>query len=548
MPRIPEYRAGGVATIPGPGSIPVPKATPNTFGASGGRMLEQAGRQVSDFALDYLDKKTKENASIFVSGAMSQARSDFTEDFVKRKASATGDISADFDSFMQTRQQELLAQSPNGLATSRLTIGLNQMRGTFNSKSIIFDDTSRQARAIDTFGLTHTNRLGIAASDFSQLSVLLGENEVEGINLLANVDPLTREKIIRDNRYAIGESAIKGLITGGRATNDQAIKILSDLMTTGESVEGEEYLLPGQAQKLLKEAETQRRTYLAEDRAVVSLRAAQRVEYDRVERGRLYDMAMVALADPKTSTQFAKALANSNLNPAGKEFIKKVYRAELTRGPGEDINPFDKNVKFVELFDATENVGLSSERLKEVEVQLQQSRVDGFLNDAQYKLLTTRLLRPTTQQEKIFLATIKGRLVKANPMTGFADPEGYRLYGEAVAMYEAKKTELTDQNIAISEIFDPKSKHHQVVKDMAALVRNPFDVMKSIAQFRATQEKAEEDQIQADTPPPVAPLPKSTDREIFVRIPDKPTSVGEKDEDEDEDKAIGRRILGINNR
>ena len=534
MPRIPEYRAGGTQTIPGPGSIPVPRATPNAFGAMGGRMLEQAGRQVSDFALKYLEKKTTENANIYVSKALSEARTEFTQDFVQRRSTATGDISADFDAFMRARSEELIAAAPNDLAISKTRIGLNQMMATFNSKSIIFDDSNRQARSLDTFSVTHNNRLGIASSDFSQLPILLAENLAEGNKLLANVDPLTREKTLRDNGYAIGESAIKGLITSGRSTNDQAIKLLSD-----SSQPWKDYLQPGQAQKLLKEAETQRRTYLAEDRAALRLQAAKRTEFDRVETDRLYDIAMVALADPTTRGDFAAQLRDSDLSPSGKEFIKRVYRAELQRDTSTDILPIEKNLRFVNLFDATENV-VDLERLKDIEKELQLSRISGHLNDSQYKMLTTRLMRPTTQQEKIFLATIKAKLVKANPMTGFADPEGYRLYGEAVALYEQKKTELTDKNIPIGVIFDPKSEHHQIVKDMNALVRNPLDVVQDVAKFSAQQEQAEEVETEANTP---APLPENTDQRVTVRIPESRTT--REEEEEDPELTEGRRRLGL---
>lgn len=534
MPRIPEYRAGGTQTIPGPGSIPVPRATPNTFGAMGGRMLEQAGRQVSDFALKYLEKKTTENANIYVSKALSEARTEFTQDFIERRSTATGDISADFDAFMRTRSDELISAAPNDLAISKTRIGLNQMMATFNSKSIIFDDSNRQARSLDTFSVTHNNRLGIASSDFSQLPILLAENLAEGNKLLANVDPLTREKTLRENGYAIGESAIKGLITGGRSANDQAIKLLSD-----SSQPWKDYLQPGQAQKLLKEAETQRRTHLAEDRAAISLEAARRTEFDRVETARLYDVAMVALADPKTIGDFSKDLANSKLSPSGKEFIKKVYRAELTRDASKDIPPIEKNQKFVDLFDETENV-TDLNLVKEIETKLQIFRISGHLNDQQYKLLTTRLMRPTTQQEKIFLSTIKAKLVRANPMTGFADPEGYRLYGEAVAMYEKKKSELTDKNISIGVIFDPKSEHHQIVKDMNALVRSPSDVMQDMTKFGARQQEAEEAETEANTP---VPLPENTDQSVTVRISE--SRAAREDELEDSDLTEGRRRLGL---
>ena len=245
---------------------------------------------------------------------------------------------------------------------------------------------------------------------------------------------------------------------------------------------------------------------------------------------------MVALADPTTRGDFAAQLRDSDLSPSGKEFIKRVYRAELTRDASKDIPPIEKNFRFVKLFDETENVA-DPNRVMEIEKQLQQSRISGHLNDQQYKMLTTRLLRPTTQQEKVFLATIKAKLIKANPMTGFADPEGYRLYGEAVAMYEQKKTELSDKNISIGVIFDPKSERHQIVKDMNALVRNPLEVVKDVAKFNAQQEQAEEAETRANTP---APLPEDTDQSVTVRIPESART-----EEEDAELTEGRRRLGL---
>ncbi len=522
MPRIPEYRAGGTASIPGPGSIPVPRATPSAFGATGGKMLERAGGQISNFALEYVEKKATENANIFVSKALSDARTEFTQDFINRRSNATGDISADFDAFMQTRAQELIAQSPNDLATSKLTLGLNQMRSTFGSKSIIFDDKNRQARSIDTFGLAHNNRLGVASADMSQLPILLAENVAEGNKLLSNVDPLTREKLIRDNGYAIGESAIKGLIIGGRSTNDQAIKLLSD-----SDQPWKEYLQPGQAQKLLKEAESQRRTHLAEDRAQFTLNTARQTALNRDETERLYDMAMVAVADPSTRKEFAAALANTKASPSVREYVKKIYRYELTRSPEEDIPLQEKNIRFVELFDATENIGLSADRIREVEIQLQQSRLNGYINDDRYKMLTKRLMRPVTQQEKVFLSALKTNLIRGNPLMGIADPEGHRLYSEAVAKFENKKTELTDQNIPISVLFDPKSEHNKLVQELLT-PRSPTDIMRG--QIQLMTQKPQTATKPGDKPPSVTvPLPPGPDES----------------EEEDPAKKLGRRLLGL---
>ena len=108
MPRIPEYRAGGVQSIPGPGSIPVPRATPDALGARKAARMQRAGTQISDVSTAYLDKITTENANIYTAEALADARLDFTKDFVKRKNTATGDISQQFDEYMQSKIPEII--------------------------------------------------------------------------------------------------------------------------------------------------------------------------------------------------------------------------------------------------------------------------------------------------------------------------------------------------------------------------------------------------------------------------------------------------------
>ena len=54
MPKIPQYTPGGTVSIPGPGSIPVARATANTFGGASGAGLMEFGQKLTGFAIGQL--------------------------------------------------------------------------------------------------------------------------------------------------------------------------------------------------------------------------------------------------------------------------------------------------------------------------------------------------------------------------------------------------------------------------------------------------------------------------------------------------------------
>ena len=445
MPRIPEYRAGGVQSIPGPGSIPVPRATPDALGARKAARMQRAGTQISDVSTAYLDKITTENANIYTAEALADARLDFTKDFVKRKNIATGDISQQFDEYMQSKIPEIMKAAPNDLAESRVQIGLNQMRSTFNSKSVIFDDENRQNRQIEAFKDASVKDNLTVSEDMSQLPVLLGTLRARVDQQLSYLSPVERDKIYDKKRFELAETALQSLISDGGINNDRAIDIL------GDTKKWQSLITASQHQKLSKAAATRRRTDLYETQQLLLVNKRLRT----TNSNRQSDTIMLAIPGAVQDAQLGNLSTLKNLKKTidkdttltkrDKAFLGSYIRSELNL----DLVPNDvQHQTFVNKWNATQAVDIDDVpgMRKSIQDDLK-AGLFGKGNDALTKarLLLDRLDKPLQKIEKDFQNALKSALI--NPSLRVRDPKGQALFAQAMITIARKKDELQKANL-----------------------------------------------------------------------------------------------------
>ena len=99
MPRIPTYRR--VATIPGPESMAMPRATAAAFGGLEGRAMEIGGKEFSStYGILGKEKATKA-AQIYANKVVSDMRAHFAERAVILRRTTDGDIAPVLDTEMK---------------------------------------------------------------------------------------------------------------------------------------------------------------------------------------------------------------------------------------------------------------------------------------------------------------------------------------------------------------------------------------------------------------------------------------------------------------
>ena len=544
MPKIPEYRAGGLQSIPGPGSIPVPRATPDALGARRAAQIQRAGTQITDVSTTYLDKITTENANIYTAKALADARLDFTKDFVRRKNTATEDISQAFDEYMQSQIPKIMKAAPNGLAESRVAIGLNQMRATFNSKSVIFDDVNRQNRQIEAFKDASEKDMLTVSEDMSQLPVLLGTLRARVDQQLSYLSPVERDKIYDKKRFELAETALQSLISDGGINNDRAIDIL------GDTKKWQSLITASQHQKLSKAAATRRRTDLYEAQQLLLVNKRIRT----ANSNKKSDTFMLAipeavqaaqLGDLSTLNSIKKTIdKDTTLTKRDKAFLGSYIRSELNL----DLVPSDvQNQSFINKWNATQTVDIDD--IPGMRKSIQDDLKTGLFgkgNDALTKarLLLDRLDKPLLKIEKDFQNALKSALI--TPSLRVRDPEGQALFAEAMVTIARKKDELQKANlpphIYTMSKYKGKDNPHYLGRDTTGdtdlfkLRRTRQEIRQQqvrqfITDFKRQNPGANVGELPTDNPPTVTPLPPNQQQQnilgqIEAQIQGGPTPMG----------------------
>ena len=502
MPVIPEYRPGGTVTIPGPGSIPTPRATPDTFGAMGGRSMVKVGEEVSNFAIDYMDKKAKENADIFVGKTAAAARRQWTENYIERKKTANADIANDLDIYMGNSSAVFLAQAPNADARVRAGIALDTLRSTLGAKAIISDDAARIERLKTTLLVSHDDRKAAVFQDFSQLNTAIEASNRQIIAL--NIPDNEKVELSRKYTYELGFDAIQGLIDMSETGAKDALKMLNDPKDPIQF-----YLDKTNKQKLIKYAETTIKSHEADRRVKFNMAEKLRAQAQRTEKNRLMKLH-------ENGTLTNEIIKNSTLDATGKEWVRDMIRKDAAGDPAPPAE--DRAAVFADLMDSSDY--LDPEDQYWFEDVVLQYRSDRFINDQQMNLLLKKVSKPTNQARKRVETMFKNTLTRSNALMGFKDPKGDALYNKAMIELDELVDQQEEAGEPVYNLFNPQ---HDDYKKVHAILER----------IRRTPLEISQDFNEANMPRPKTPEAPTTPKKQSSSDPSP----------DDESTAIGNMIL-----
>lgn len=457
-------------TVPG-SSIPTGRATPNTFGAQSAVALQQGAAQVSAFAADYVNKKAKEDADMYVSKASSAAKAHFTQRAIDLRKTTNGDISALMDQEMADYKKLELPNAPNDEATTRMTMSFDSMFGTFKANSIINDESERVTRILFTDEQAYQDDRSTAynASDpGAGLATLTAgmEAKVNGLD----ISEQAKVELIEKRKFQLGFDSIQGMVDRDETGARQALAMLQDPSDPTDA-----FVNKADKAKLMKYADETISAHEADEARKLRVDSANRAIVQRDERNTLFQ----ALLEDTLTPDMIK---DSGADADTKSFIRNAMINESTR---DTLPPKIERVeKYMDLVELIEDSHQDDYFATETEIM---AAYDSRLIDkAEYKDLMKRLDLPEDQARKTFEKSLDTIINRTDPITGTKDPKGAELFTNAMTVLTDLVFEAEQNKVPMHELFDFRSEHY---------------VMPKLQQFIRTEEQIFNDIFKVNQPP-----------------------------------------------
>ena len=450
MPKIPSYQLQQVS-IPGPGSVPQPRATAVQFGGLQAEGLQRTGQKIEDWTLKLLEKQGKDNADLYVSKITSEQRNIFTKRAIELRKTTNKDISPDLEKEMMTARDTAIKNAPNEDGARRTEMSLNSIFSTMRATSMVQDEKFRSNRLILESEKTHQTNRATVYQDFTQLgSVIAGETALIN-NLDISVDD--KNALIQSRTYALGYDAFQGSIDSNEEGAKKALAVLKnpEMYGFGLAIDPKtgkkkykDVLRKEDRQKLIRYADTVIESHKSDARQKLVLAEKMRTMAQRTEKNRLMELhedGVLTNEDIKDST----------LDAVSKEWIRSVIIKDASGDPPPPAE--ERAGVFTNLYDMAGD--LDQEDLYSFEDQVEVYRESRHISDAQMSAILKIAKKPRDEARKNITNMAKSLLVKSNPMMGIHDFRGEENYAKAMIAITKREEEYEEEGKPLYNLYNP---------------------------------------------------------------------------------------------
>ena len=490
MPRIPTYRR--VATIPGPESMAMPRATAAAFGGLEGRAMEIGGKEISStYGILGKEKATKA-AQIYANKVVSDMRAHFAERAVILRRTTDGDIAPVLDTEMKDQLAIAQTKAPNQAAYEKVTMGLRTMFGTMRAREIGADSVYQDERLIQSDESAHESDKSAVYNSPSLLYSTI-EATKKRINNLA-IDPTTKRDKLNERIFALGEASLRGSI---ESSEKSARAVLQELQDPAKNEDIAKYLKQSDKDKLIRYANTTIKTHEAD---AWRLKTQARQEHTDNQRDIKEDLMMM-FADPKQAVTM-EIIRNYTLDNGAKpdggtlSFFYNLLRISASGEPKpseEDrVASYEGTLQIVDELVSKPNK--HSWDMYATEDLIDDRVLSRHLPIPQGKFLRKRLRADFDARRTLLEKLYKNRITKSNKLTGLTDIRGDELYMQAFAKIDDILDEAEEKKTPLAPLFDP-TKPEYIGKQLEEFVRTPTEIIKDMQkQMGIKQSKSPKDE------------------------------------------------------
>ena len=462
MTKIPFQRAQRSI----PGSVPVARASADTFGAGTGRGLEAAGKGITTFAQGIIEKKGKETADLYVSKTTSEAGAAMTRRQVDLRRNVDDDIAATLDGELRAYKEQAVANAPNDEARIRTTQRLESMFGRMRGQAIIGDEKARTVRLETQSEKNHQNRNTQVYDNWNFMAQVMSDSDDEIDTFLMSAQD--KRVLKQKRRDELGVNAMTGLIDSGREGAEQALQIMNDPHRSLNNI-----VPTGSVQKLKRYANQIIKSHDADaDRAITRAEKLRVIE-QRTVRNDLMDKHLDSIngTGPPITTQDLRA---SRADSGTKSFIMNMMKIQAQ---GDPPPPPDQRAEaYVDLVESIEAIE-DPDNIEEIHSAIRWHAENRLISVGEMNSLVKRLEAPGNESRKLYEKSLKNLLTRSHPLTGVKDSKGDEQYLKAMQDIQDR---ISSGEIDERELFDPTSEHY-IHKFMKQYVRPPLQIIADMA-------------------------------------------------------------------
>ena len=497
MPKIPSYQLQQVS-IPGPGSIPQPRANASQFGGLQSQAAQRTGAKVEDWSLKLLQKMGEDNADLYVAKSTSEERNIFTKRAIQLRKTTDTDITPILESEMKTARDDAIKKAPNADGARRIEMSLNSIFSTMRATSMVQDEKFRTNRLILESEKAHQTNRATVYQDITQLNSVLA-SEIALINKL-DISVDAKAELIQSRTYALGFDAFQGAIDSNEEGAKQALDVLKnpELYGFGLAIDpktGEkkykDILRKEDRQKLIKYADSTIKSHESDARQKLILSEKMRTMAQRTEKNRL----MKLHEDGVLSNDDIKG---SSLDAVSKQWIRNVIISDAKGDPPPPAE--ERSAIFINLYDMASD--LDQEDLYSFEDQVEIYRGSRHITDSQMSAILKIATKPRNEARKNIQKVAQDLLIKSNPMMGIKDHKGHQNYARAMIAVTKREEEYEEQGKPLYNLYNPN--HEDYVGDIIeSFKRTPAQIVQDLIGDTTTR------------PPPINPA-EPTDVEAGI--------------------------------